>query len=64
MMQHKPSECATKAQAGDKVSVHYEGRLTDGTVFDSSYERGDPISFGLGGGQVIKGWDQGIAGMW
>lgn len=64
MVQHKPSDCAIKAKAGDKVSVHYEGRLTDGTVFDSSYDRGDPISFGLGSGQVIKGWDQGIAGMW
>lgn len=37
------------------MSVHYEGKLTDGTVFDSSYERGDPISFGLGAGQVIQG---------
>ncbi len=40
-----------------------QGALTDGTVFDSSYKRGDPISFTLGKGQVIKGWDQGIAGM-
>jgi len=37
--------------------------LTDGTVFDSSYTRGDPIAFTLGKGQVIKGWDQGIAGL-
>ncbi|KAG8387252.1 hypothetical protein BUALT_Bualt02G0002100 [Buddleja alternifolia] len=39
------------------------GKLTDGTVFDSSFERGDPIEFELGSGQVIKGWDQGILGM-
>ena len=41
-----------------------QGALTDGSVFDSSYTRGDPISFTLGQGQVIKGWDQGISGMW
>ena len=41
-----------------------QGALTDGSVFDSSYSRGDPISFTLGQGQVIKGWDQGISGMW
>ena len=63
-MQHKPVHCSEKAQAGQKVSVHYTGSLTDGTVFDSSVKRGDPITFGLGQGQVIKGWDQGIAGMW
>ncbi|KAF8391900.1 hypothetical protein HHK36_022240 [Tetracentron sinense] len=40
-----------------------KGKLTDGTVFDSSFERGDPIEFELGGGQVIKGWDQGLLGM-
>ncbi|PPS18606.1 hypothetical protein GOBAR_AA01993 [Gossypium barbadense] len=39
------------------------GKLTDGTVFDSSFERGDPIEFELGSGQVIKGWDQGLLGM-
>ncbi|KAK3029398.1 hypothetical protein RJ639_039742 [Escallonia herrerae] len=41
----------------------WQGKLTDGTVFDSSFERGDPIEFELGGGQVIKGWDQGLLGM-
>ena len=51
----------TKAKAGKTVSVHYEGKLTDGTVFDSSYKRGTPIEFKLGIGQVIQGWDKGIA---
>ncbi|HEX9922067.1 MAG TPA: FKBP-type peptidyl-prolyl cis-trans isomerase [Anaerolineae bacterium] len=47
-------------QAGDIVEVHYSGTLTDGTEFDSSYERGEPIRFPLGLGQVIPGWDEGI----
>jgi len=51
------------AIVGKTVSVHYTGRLMDGTVFDSSVERGDPIDFTLGGGMVIKGWDEGIAQM-
>lgn len=50
-----------KAELGDKVAVHYTGRLTNDTVFDSSYKRNQPFSFNLGKGQVIKGWDEGIA---
>jgi peptidylprolyl isomerase len=50
-----------QAVAGKTVSVHYTGRLMDGTVFDSSVERGEPIDFSLGGGMVIKGWDEGVA---
>lgn len=49
-----------KAEAGKTVAVHYKGMLADGMVFDSSYNRGTPIEFPLGMGQVIPGWDEGI----
>lgn len=51
----------TRAGKHRNVSVHYTGMLTDGTIFDSSYGRNKPITFPLGAGRVIKGWDEGIA---
>ena len=52
-----------EATAGKTAVVHYTGWLMDGTKFDSSVDRDQPFSFPLGGGQVIKGWDEGVAGM-
>jgi FKBP-type peptidyl-prolyl cis-trans isomerase FkpA len=52
-----------EARAGQTVSVHYTGWLTDGRKFDSSKDRGDPFDFPLGDGMVIRGWDEGVQGM-
>lgn len=52
-----------EAQKGKRVSVHYTGRLQDGTKFDSSLDRGEPYTFVLGSGSVIQGWDEGLVGM-
>lgn len=55
--------CSRPTKAGDKIKVHYRGTLVDGTEFDASYNRGDPLDFTVGQGQVIKGWDQGLLEM-
>ena len=52
-----------EATSGNQVNVHYTGWLTDGKKFDSSLDRGRPFSFRLGEGRVIRGWEEGVAGM-
>jgi FKBP-type peptidyl-prolyl cis-trans isomerase len=52
-----------EVKAGDTVAVHYIGTLQDGTEFDNSKKRGQPFEFTVGGGQVIKGWEEGLLGM-
>ncbi len=51
------------AEAGQRATVHYTGWLENGSKFDSSKDRNDPFTFKLGAGQVIRGWDEGVAGM-
>jgi FKBP-type peptidyl-prolyl cis-trans isomerase len=63
MIQEVKAGDGALATKGKSVSVHYTGTLTNGTKFDSSLDRGQPIEFVLGAGMVIKGWDQGIEGM-
>jgi len=55
--------CDRRSKKGDKLQMHYTGSLLDGTEFDSSIPRGEPLGFTLGSGQVIKGWDQGLLNM-
>ncbi|GAA5886737.1 hypothetical protein JCM16303_003297 [Sporobolomyces ruberrimus] len=60
---HKPEPCLFKSRPKDSLSMHYDGKLENGKEFDSSRKRGQPFSFKVGAGQVIKGWDQGLLDM-
>lgn len=59
----KHSACKHKSRDGDTIAVHYNGTLKDGIQFDSSYDRHEPITFALGMGKVIEGWDEGLLDM-
>lgn len=63
VVEKEVANCKYRTQPGDLISVHYTGELEDGTVFDSSLGRHQPIKFKLGVGQVIKGWDEGLMEM-
>ncbi|KAK4240155.1 hypothetical protein C8A03DRAFT_42281 [Achaetomium macrosporum] len=52
-----------ETKRGDSIDVHYKGTLENGSKFDASYDRGEPLNFTVGAGQVIKGWDEGLLGM-
>lgn len=65
LIQTQEGTATRKTAVGDKISMHYRGTLPNdgGKQFDASYDRGEPLSFTLGAGQVIKGWDQGLVDM-